>query len=364
MTEQVTCPLCGHNETYTLITHLRNQHNVEPEMFRSQFPEHPLCGPSFASFLGKRHVHRRNGVLHYQLNVAGAPMTARYGVQHPLVPGPDQTFVWTEPCKDVAEAIEHNERAFIYGASGTGKSALVRQIAAVTQRPVRRVSLNGETSVADFVGHWTVNENKQTVFVNGILPQAMQEGFILQLDEVDAMQPEIGFVLQQVLEPDGHLLLTDTGDDIAPHPDFRLVATANTLGFGSDSGLYASGTHTLNFSWLDRWDIVVHMDFLPAGEEVGLLRSRHACLAKDLLKRIVKAATDLRKAHAEEQLTTVVSTRRLLALCARLERGNDFQRALTVCVLNKVPPEDVKVIHETFDHLGGAPSRDGPPRGR
>ncbi|MDM8006425.1 MAG: hypothetical protein QUV05_09805, partial [Phycisphaerae bacterium] len=58
------------------------------------------------------------------------------------------------------------------------------------------------------------------------------------------------FILQQILEPHGHLLLTDTGEDITPHPDFRLVATANTLGFGSDSGLYASGTHVLNFSWL------------------------------------------------------------------------------------------------------------------
>jgi cobaltochelatase CobS len=245
--------------------------------------------------------------------------TARYGVGHPLVPHPDSGFVWTEPCKDVAEAIEHNERVFIHGPSGTGKSSLVRQIGALTQRPVRRVSLNGETSVADFVGHWTVNEKKETVFVKGILPQAREEGHILQLDEVDAMQSEVGFILQQVLEPNGHLLLTDTAQDIAPHADFRLVATANTLGFGSDSGLYASGTHVLNFSWLDRWDVVVHMDFLPAKQEVELLRVRHASLNKDLLKRIVKAAGDLRKAHAEEQLTTVVSTRRLLALtaCAR-----------------------------------------------
>ena len=80
------------------------------------------------------------------------------------------------------------------------------------------------------------------------------------------------------------------------------------------------------------------------------MRARHGNLKKDLLKRIVKAATDLRKAHAQEELTTVVSTRRLLALCARLARGNDFQRALTVCVLNKVPQEDEKVIRETFDH--------------
>lgn len=354
MSDRLTCPLCGHNESFTLITHLRNNHRVEPDALRRQFPEQALANDELCRFLGGRRVQRRNGILHYQLDVAGTPMTARYGLEHPLIPESDPTFVWTDPCRDVAEAIEHNERVFIYGPSGTGKSWLVRQIAALTQRPVRRVSLNGETSVGDFVGHWTVNDKKETVFVKGILPQALREGHILQLDEVDAMQPEVGFVLQQVLEPGGHLLLTDTGEDIPSHEDFRLVATANTLGFGSDSGLYASGTNVLNFSWLDRWDVVVHMDYLPAKEEVGLLRSRHPSIAKDLLKRMVKAAGDLRKAHAEEQLTTAISTRRLLAMCARLERGNDFQRALTVCVLNKVPSEDVKVIRETFDHHVGA----------
>ena len=350
MSDIITCPLCGQSEPFTLINHLRTEHKVEPENFRVQFPGQSLCTNEFALFLADRGVGRRGGILHYQLDVAGASMTARCGVDHPLIPEPDPTFVWTEPCGDVAEAIEHNERVFLYGPSGTGKSSLVRQIAALVKRPVRRVSLNGETSVADFVGHWTVDENKQTVFVKGILPQAMLEGFILQLDEVDAMQPEIGFVLQQVLEPDGRLLLTDTGEDIAPHPDFRLVATANTLGFGSDSALYSSGTHTLNFSWLDRWDVVVHFDFLPQKHEVDLLKSRHASLGKDLLKRLVKAATDLRKSHAAEELTSVITTRRLLALCTRLERGNDLPRALAVCVLNKVPQEDATVVRETFDH--------------
>lgn len=350
MANPLTCPLCGHPEKFTLVGHLRVEHKVEPSTFKERFPEHALHSPEFARFLAEDKVQHSDGVLQYQLDVAGTRMTARHGAEHPLIPKPDPTFVWTDTCKDVADAIEHNERVFIYGPSGTGKSSLVRQIAALTKRPCRRVSLNGETSVADFVGHWTVNEKKETVFVRGILPQALEQGHILQLDEVDAMQPEVGFVLQQVLEPHGHLLLTDTGEDIAPHADFRLVATANTIGFGSDSGLYASGTHTLNYSWLDRWDVVVHMDFLPAKQEVDLLRARHPSLNKDLLKKLVKAAGDLRKAHSEEQLTTVVSTRRLLALCARLSRGNDFKRALQVCVLNKVPPEDMKVIQETFDH--------------
>ncbi len=359
MSDRLTCPICGHKEMFTLINHIRGEHTIEPDVFRTRFPEQSLCTASFASFLTEDNVRRKEGVLHYELDIAGTRMTGRYGVEDPLIPKLDPTFVWTDACQDVAEAVEYNERVFLYGPSGTGKTSLVRQIASLIQRPARRVSLNGETSVADFVGHWTVNDKKETVFVKGILPQAMQEGYILQLDECDAMQPEVGFTLQRVLEPGGHLLLTDTGEDIAPHADFRLVATANTIGFGSDSGLYASGTHILNFAWLDRWDVVVHIDYLPAKQEADLLRSRHPSLSKDLLKRMVKAANDLRKAHAAEQLTTVVTTRRLLALCARLERGNDFERAMRVCVLNKVPQEDVKVIRETFDHHIG-PTKDIP----
>jgi len=353
MLDELVCPLCGQTESFTLINHVRSVHTVAPEVFRNRFPEQPLCTDTFAAFLTERKVRNRNGILHYELDVAGAMMTARYGVEHPLIPEPDAPFVWTDPCRDVAEAIEHDERVFLHGPSGTGKSSLVRQIAALTRHPVRRVSLNGETSVADFVGHWTVNEKRETAFVRGILPQAMEQGFILQLDEVDAMQPEVGFVIQQVLEPKGHLVLTDTGEDVTPHPDFRLVATANTLGLGCDSGLYASGTRVLNFSWLDRWDVVVHLDYLPDSQEVELLHARHPSVKKDLLKCIVKAAGDLRRAHEQDQLTTVVTTRRLLALCARLERGNDFERALQVCVLNKAPSEDAKVLTETFDHHVG-----------
>lgn len=353
MTEQIACPLCAHNVSHTLIPHLRDEHKIEPDVFRQRFPEQSLCTSEFGLFLDQHKVRREGGILHHQIEVAGVPMSATYGLDHPLIPEPDPTFIWTDAMRDVAEAIEHNERVFLYGPSGTGKSSLVREIAATVRRPVRRVSLNGETSVGDFVGHWTVNGNKETVFVKGILPEAMERGYILQLDEVDAMQPEVGFILQQVLEPGGHLLLTDIGENVAPDPCFRLVATANTIGFGSDSGLYSSGTNVLNFSWLDRWDVVVHIDYLPADREAELLQRRHPGVDRKILKCIVAAAGDLRRAHAEEQLTTVMTTRRLLSLSARLGRGNPFNRALEVCVLNKVPPEDRRVIRETFEHHVG-----------
>jgi hypothetical protein len=77
-----------------LIPHLRPDHKIEPEVFRSQFPEHPLCSEHFAGFLAARNVRKVNECLHYRLELATTAMTDRYRVEHPLIPQPDPTFVW------------------------------------------------------------------------------------------------------------------------------------------------------------------------------------------------------------------------------------------------------------------------------
>jgi len=68
---------------------MRSVHKIEPDVFRQQFPEQALSTDGFAAFLAERQVRKTHDVLHYQLDVAGVPMSARYGVDHPLIPEPD-----------------------------------------------------------------------------------------------------------------------------------------------------------------------------------------------------------------------------------------------------------------------------------
>ena len=50
-----------------------------------------------------------------KLDLAGVLMTARYGVTHPLIPDSDPSFVWTEACRDVAEAMRVAAGLTIFG---------------------------------------------------------------------------------------------------------------------------------------------------------------------------------------------------------------------------------------------------------
>ena len=106
----------------------------------------------------------------------------------------------------------------------------------------------------------------------GVLPKAMKEGHILLLDEITTAEPGILLALQAVLEPKGRLVLTEKGGEvIMPHPDFRVVATDNTLGTdGTTSPIYA-GRNNHDASLLDRFPAVINMAYLPVAQEIGLI---------------------------------------------------------------------------------------------
>ena len=69
------------------------------------------------------------------------------------------------------------------------------------------------------------------------------------------------FVIQRVLETEGKLTLLDQNEVIKPHPFFRLFATANTVGLGDTTGLY-HGTQQINQGQMDRWSLVVTLNYL------------------------------------------------------------------------------------------------------
>lgn len=248
--------------------------------------------------------------------------------------------------KIVSWAGSNNENVLIVGPTGCGKSATLLQMAAETNQPCRRLNLSGEVRVSDFVGEKTVEVDPQTqqaivVWKDGVLPQAMRNGQWLILDELDAAPPHVLFALQSVLEKGRALTLAGNGGEVVKAAKgFRILATANTIGKGDDTGLYA-GTNVLNEAFLDRFAAVVQATYMEAQSEADLL-VRKSGIPLTQADQMVRVANLCRKAMRDGDIFTTFSTRRLLAW-ASLSKESSVMDAFNFTVLNKAG-EDRKTI--------------------
>ncbi|MBT9291160.1 cobaltochelatase subunit CobS [Prosthecodimorpha staleyi] len=252
-----------------------------------------------------------------------------------------------------------NRRVMISGYHGTGKSTHIEQVAARLNWPCVRVNLDSHISRIDLIGKDAIvlRDGKQvTEFRDGILPWALQTNTALVFDEYDAGRPDVMFVIQRVLEVAGKLTLLDQSRVIRPHPWFRLFATANTIGLGDTSGLY-HGTQQINQGQMDRWSIVVTLNYLPHDKEVDIVLAKakhfHSDAGKDIVSKMVRVADMTRNAFMSGELSTVMSPRTVLTWAENADIFGDVGFAFRVTFLNKCDETERPKVAEFYQRCFG-----------
>lgn len=297
-----------------------------------------------------------------------APKSLRYGtVTLPIrddLTDRDQLFV---PKWDAdIEADEALERAIALGAdmdipvmmvgpTGCGKTRTLLNMACALNQPVRRVNLFGDIRSADLLGEKSLEPDATTgesvvVWRDGVIPDCKRNGYWLLLDEIDACPASIGFTIQALLEPGHPLLLTGNNGEVVEQevsgPGIRIFATANTLGRGDDTGIYA-GTNLMNEATLDRF-LVEKVDYLPAAKEAEVLVKQG--LSAVTAAKVIEAAALIRSGFTKAECTSTLSTRRLVAwvrIARRMTAAGavglpELAAAYNLSVGHKLPPEDSK----------------------
>ena len=279
-------------------------------------------------------------------------------LQVPALTEPDEHVPDIDPAyrfdKSVTLALlagfARNRRVLIQGLHGTGKSTHIEQVAARLNWPCVRVNLDGQLSRMDLIGRdsVTLRDGQQvTQFQEGILPWSIQRPVALVFDEYDAGRPDVMFVIQRILEQDGKLTLLDQNRVISPHPQFRLFATANTVGLGNLNGLY-HGVQRLNHAQIDRWNIVVSLDHLPPHVEADIVSSRVPEVDGDVIASMVAVANLTRSGFRVGDLSTLMSPRTVITWAENVVIFGDVGLAFQLSFVNKCDDEEKPIVAEYF----------------
>ncbi len=275
------------------------------------------------------------------------------------VPERDDDYLFNrEITLAILAGFAHNRRVMVQGYHGTGKSTHIEQVASRLNWPCIRVNLDSHISRIDLIGKdaIVVKDGKQmTEFKEGILPHALQSNTALVFDEYDAGRADVMFVIQRILEASGKLTLLDQSRVIAPHPSFRLFATANTIGLGDTSGLY-HGTQQINQGQMDRWNIVAVLNYLPHDDEAAIVAAKVKSLAKsqgglEAIGNMVRVADLTRQAFINGDLSTVMSPRTVISWAENMQIFSDIAFSFRVTFLNKCDELERGLVAEFYQRV-------------
>ncbi len=339
------CNLCGYFHQDSLVDHINESHEGVEHYFKL-FPNAKVVSPEvFGALhsLPKKSVKKKS--VQNRVTVNGIPLPQKCGGD--LVPDIDNDYHFPDETVDAVHALDGALNLYLTGPTGTGKSSLITQLAARMNWNCTRVNLNNQFSVSDFVGRWIV-EGKSMRYSYGVLPTAMREGHILLLDELTAADPGILLTLQSVLEGNSLVLTDNDGEVINPHRDFRIVATDNTKGMDSGMNAMYQGRMNQDASLLDRFQVMLEIDYLPANVESKLLRDKTG-LSKKSTDAIAKLGGKIRTAISNDELYCTFSTRQTLAFASYLAKTNDVDRAARVTILNRLDPESKRVVGDMIN---------------
>ena len=254
----------------------------------------------------------------------------------------------------ILAGFQYNRRVIIQGYHGTGKSTHIEQVATRLNWSCVRVNLDSHISRIDLIGKDAIKirEGVQvTQFQEGILPWALRNPTAIVFDEYDAGRADVMFVIQRVLESDGKLTLLDQNEVITPHPSFRLFATANTVGLGDTTGLY-HGVQQINQAQMDRWSLVVTLNYLSHDAETAIVLSKaphyNNAKGRKTIAQMVTVADLTRTAFMNGDLSTVMSPRTVINWALNAEIFRSVGYAFRLTFLNKCDELERQTVAEFY----------------
>jgi MoxR-like ATPase len=249
------------------------------------------------------------------------------------VPQKDKSYVSWGFFRDVKQIIDSMQfyPVFIAGLSGNGKTMMVEQACAQAQRKYVRVNITEETDEDDLIGGFRL-VNGETVWCDGPIPQAMKQGAICLIDEIDRGSNKL-MCLQAVLEGKP-LYIKKTGAVIHAQEGFNVIATANTKGRGSEDGRF-TGARILDEAFLERFVATMDQPYPTTAVEKKIILNAMETSGKldgEFADNLVTWSDIIRTTFKDGGVDDLISTRRLVHIARTYGIFGDRSKAIELCI--------------------------------
>ncbi|MGH8859798.1 MAG: AAA family ATPase [Jatrophihabitantaceae bacterium] len=272
----------------------------------------------------------------------------------------------------LSAALDSGAHVVLEGPPGTGKSTLLRAVAADQDVPFLFVEGNAELTPARLVGHFDparvlADGYTEEIFVDGPLVAALRSGGLLYVEELNRVPEETLNVLITVMS-EGELHVPRLGR-IEASSGFRMVAAMNPFD--------AVGTARISAAVYDR-TCRIAMGYQSAEDERSIV-DRHGAPVPDEWRVKVVELTRRTREHGDVRIGSsvrgAIDLARVASALAK-SRGHEVTDwyvgadAALVALSGRIrlaesctrPPEDV--VRELYEQVFGPPPREESDDGR
>ena len=277
------------------------------------------------------------------------------------VPKLESTYVKWGNYKDIEQIVSSNVfyPVYVAGLSGNGKTMMIEQACAKTNRQYVRVQITPETDEDDLIGGFRLL-NGETVFSEGPVVKAMKQGAVLLIDEIDRGSNKI-MCLQGVLEGKP-ILIKKTCQVVTPAKGFNVIATANTKGKGSEDGRFISAT-VIDEAFLERFTITMEQPYPSKNVEKKIIikhMEKFDCLEPNFAETLSVWSETIRKTYEDGGIDELISTRRLCHIVQTYSIFKDRMKAIELCV-NRFDADTKEAFLDLYTKVDASVTQCAPP---
>ncbi|KPL59938.1 ATP-binding protein [Rossellomorea vietnamensis] len=237
--------------------------------------------------------------------------------------------------EDSIISLSLGKNLLLKGPTGSGKTKLSDTLSSIFSQPMHSINCSVDLDAEALLGYKTISERagKNTIdFIEGPVIQAMKNGHLLYIDEINMAKPETLPILNGVLDYRRSITNPFTGEVVKAAPSFGVVAAINE-GY--------VGTVPLNEALKNRF-VVIDVPYIEGETLKSVIESQSKLTDDKLIGQFVDLSSDLLIQVKNGQISEEAASIRALLDACDLALYLPAKRAIQRGIVDKLEDEREK----------------------